>query len=450
MSDEKPGEEAQAPPEQGQAGPGTDVGQVDADGLETRPFPESLPSEYRVTISEAAFEAIKEHANSDTAIELCGVLAGSLFADDDGPYLVVEKAIEGVATRRTGSQVTFTHETWERIHTQMEAECPDLRIVGWYHTHPGFGIFLSEMDQFIQDNFFNLPHQVAFVYDPVADRRGLFIWKGGTSARLRRYWLGGALCYDDEGPAPVEPPRRDEGPREEPEAFDRRPPRPAFAPPEHEPLPLGWSALWLAVALVALFVAYWLGGSNARIAALQTGKQASDFEALIRSGLFRDGLGFELERVLDRLNDVHNRLQTVHDTLSKNAGGKPPEGVSESIESVLAVHRDIGRIRTAYTKADLLAQRLGRVADMPNEMAVLQAKQDSMRVLLAELYVLEARQLMLEGDDAGIRRRLAEEFVRRAVQIEPKLQAQIEQHLPELAPKPKRELPPRKGDKQGK
>ena len=67
MSDEKPGEEAQAPPEQGQAGPGTDVGQVDADGLETRPFPESLPSEYRVTISEAAFEAIKEHANSDTA-----------------------------------------------------------------------------------------------------------------------------------------------------------------------------------------------------------------------------------------------------------------------------------------------------------------------------------------------------------------------------------------------
>ena len=63
----------------------------------------------------------------------------------------------------------------------MDKDHPDARIVGWYHTHPGFGIFLSGMDLFIQDNFFNLPWQVAFVYDPTSEEEGLFVWHAGKS-----------------------------------------------------------------------------------------------------------------------------------------------------------------------------------------------------------------------------------------------------------------------------
>ena len=53
------------------------------------------------------------------------------------------------------------------------------RIIGWYHTHPGFGIFLSPMDLFIQENFFYAVEQVAFVYDPLSNKQGLFIWRDG-------------------------------------------------------------------------------------------------------------------------------------------------------------------------------------------------------------------------------------------------------------------------------
>jgi proteasome lid subunit RPN8/RPN11 len=49
-------------------------------------------------------------------------------------------------------------------------------IVGWYHTHPGFGIFLSGMDQFIHQNFFIQLWHVALVLDPVARRSGFFCW----------------------------------------------------------------------------------------------------------------------------------------------------------------------------------------------------------------------------------------------------------------------------------
>src|SRR3954447_25139327 len=61
----------------------------------------------------------------------------------------------------------------------MERNHHGRKILGWYHTHPGFGIFLSEMDLFIQNNFFPEPWQVASVYDPKSGEDGIFVWKRG-------------------------------------------------------------------------------------------------------------------------------------------------------------------------------------------------------------------------------------------------------------------------------
>jgi hypothetical protein len=41
------------------------------------------------------------------------------------------------------------------------------------------------MDLFIQDNFFNLPWQVAFVYDPKNEEEGVFTWQGGVASPAR-------------------------------------------------------------------------------------------------------------------------------------------------------------------------------------------------------------------------------------------------------------------------
>jgi len=56
--------------------------------------------------------------------------------------------------------------------------------VGWYHSHPGFGVFLSEHDMFIQENFFSSPQQVAWVFDPHTDEEGCFGWVNGKVEKL--------------------------------------------------------------------------------------------------------------------------------------------------------------------------------------------------------------------------------------------------------------------------
>jgi hypothetical protein len=58
-------------------------------------------------------------------------------------------------------------------------------MVGWYHTHPDWGVFLSGMDMFICDNFFNKPLDVAFVIDPCRQERSFFQWTGDPRQRKR-------------------------------------------------------------------------------------------------------------------------------------------------------------------------------------------------------------------------------------------------------------------------
>jgi len=131
---------------------------------------------FPVIFAKEIVDAIKRHGDSNQNHEVCGVLVGDLFSDDKGHYLSIKFSIEGKHASHNLSQVTFTPKTWEHIQSTMDLHYVSHKIVGWYHTHPGFGIFLSRMDCFIHENFFNLPWQVAYVYDPISKADGLFVW----------------------------------------------------------------------------------------------------------------------------------------------------------------------------------------------------------------------------------------------------------------------------------
>ena len=129
-------------------------------------------------VLQSVINEIKEHGRSSMHAEVCGVLVGSLCWDG-GPYLLIDGRIEGKHASHQSGSVTFTSETWDFIHEELAAKYPDRKIVGWYHTHPGFGIFLSNMDAFIHENFFSLPWEPAYVFDPQAETDGFF-FKVGT------------------------------------------------------------------------------------------------------------------------------------------------------------------------------------------------------------------------------------------------------------------------------
>jgi proteasome lid subunit RPN8/RPN11 len=129
---------------------------------------------------------IRQHARTSMKAEVCGVLIGST----EHERMTVEACIQGTNAAQGGAHVTFTQDTWEHIYKIKDKEYPDQKIVGWYHSHPGFGVFLSEHDLFIQQNFFSNPQQVAWVYDPHTDEEGCFGWVGDKIEKLTAIRVG--------------------------------------------------------------------------------------------------------------------------------------------------------------------------------------------------------------------------------------------------------------------
>lgn len=156
---------------------------------------------FQAIFTQEVLNAIHAHGKTTLEAEICGALVGNVYRDAQGPYVLVHAAIRGDAADSRNAQVTFKAETWTHIQQVMERDHADARIVGWYHTHPGFGIFLSGMDLFIQDNFFNLPWQIALVYDPQSEEEGVFIWRNGKSEREPH--------LVEPGDAPSMPPTRE-------------------------------------------------------------------------------------------------------------------------------------------------------------------------------------------------------------------------------------------------
>lgn len=131
-----------------------------------------------VFIHERALAGIEAHAASDTSVELGGALLGGFYRDGDRQFVEITDFIVAEKVEHSAAQITFTHNTWAEIERERESRQGKPQIVGWYHTHPDLGVFLSDADIFIQQNFFREPWQVAMVVDPVRADRGFFLsWK---------------------------------------------------------------------------------------------------------------------------------------------------------------------------------------------------------------------------------------------------------------------------------
>jgi proteasome lid subunit RPN8/RPN11 len=144
-----------------------------------------------IFIDHRAADAIERHALSDTSVELGGILLGKECVDEAtaAPFVWVTQSLEAKHYENTQASFTYTHDSWEEISRERDRLFPDLDVVGWYHTHPSFGIFLSHHDLFIHQNFFGQALQVAYVVDPIQQTRGFFQWRERNMNQVEGFYL---------------------------------------------------------------------------------------------------------------------------------------------------------------------------------------------------------------------------------------------------------------------
>lgn len=147
-----------------------------------------------IYISQPVRRTIAKFAKAETINECGGVLVGTITETLGKLNILISGFIEAKYNEATPTTLKFTHPTWTYIHNELEKRHKGKQIVGWIHTHPNFGIFLSEYDLFIHQNYFKEAHQVAYVVDPIQQTEGFFYWTDGQVERCPGFYI-----FDDVG-----------------------------------------------------------------------------------------------------------------------------------------------------------------------------------------------------------------------------------------------------------
>ena len=153
-------------------------------------FAKNRVPQVSVFLSQKAFVRICVHAGSDLDNEVGGWLLGKWRADHQTgeEFIVVDAILPAIYTRQGSAFLTFTQDSQVAMHSLMEEKFPEKELVGWYHTHPRMGLFLSSHDLFLHNNFFPKPWQVALVVEPHTNVGGFFIRDKNGEMDARHYF----------------------------------------------------------------------------------------------------------------------------------------------------------------------------------------------------------------------------------------------------------------------
>ena len=151
--------------------------------VEKRKLPAKIEKRYPLKLLVAyilspVVEQLRRYAGTDKNYELGGILVGNVGRASGRLFIEIKDFIpahKGISHR---ASFEFTNEAQQEIHEILEANYKEFLIVGWFHTHPGYGIFLSSADQFIDQNYFKEKYHVALVLDPCRPgvEVGAFAW----------------------------------------------------------------------------------------------------------------------------------------------------------------------------------------------------------------------------------------------------------------------------------
>lgn len=137
--------------------------------------PEAAP--VRIIVGQRVYQQVMHHTQQHPTHEVGGVLLGRAYNHEGNTYVEAIESLAAPETHAGPAHLTFTPDSWSAINQQLEKEHPDLKIVGWYHSHPRMDIFFSGQDRFLHKNFFPEPWHIALVVEPHKHYGGFFTWQ---------------------------------------------------------------------------------------------------------------------------------------------------------------------------------------------------------------------------------------------------------------------------------
>ncbi|UCG70706.1 MAG: hypothetical protein JSV09_06745 [Thermoplasmata archaeon] len=125
---------------------------------------------YDIYILKTSMDKLVEHCKTyaDKRLEVMGFLIGDVYKWNDSTFTLV-KDVVSTDLDATEISVRFARDGFEGLFSKLEDLPYDYVIVGWYHSHPGLGCFLSSKDIETQGRMFRKSFHTALVVDPIRE-----------------------------------------------------------------------------------------------------------------------------------------------------------------------------------------------------------------------------------------------------------------------------------------
>lgn len=122
-------------------------------------------------------------------IDRAGVLVGRRQSTTGGVLLLIEDMMDLFTLTADLQCREAIASVADRIKHAVSSRYPELEVIGWYHTHPGFGVFASEADRDVHSALASLECEVLFIIDPIKNQASFFYLRNGEMLQCPGYFV---------------------------------------------------------------------------------------------------------------------------------------------------------------------------------------------------------------------------------------------------------------------
>ncbi|GAA5944781.1 proteasome regulatory particle lid subunit RPN11 [Sporobolomyces koalae] len=166
------------------------LGQLGGGGAQAAPGGDQPTNDNAETIHISSLALLKmlKHGRAGVPLEVMGLMLGDFV--DEFTIRVID--VFAMPQSGTGVSVEAVDPVFQTKMLDMLKQTgrPEM-VVGWYHSHPGFGCWLSSVDVNTQQSFEQLnPRAVAVVVDPIQSVKGKVVIDAFRSINPQQIMMG--------------------------------------------------------------------------------------------------------------------------------------------------------------------------------------------------------------------------------------------------------------------
>ncbi|HHW67502.1 MAG: hypothetical protein PWP07_153 [Epulopiscium sp.] len=147
-----------------------------------------VPTGIHIYLEDYVYTYLYQYSKLNRGEEKGAALVG-YYTEEFGEKMAIINGAIQFKSSLAEDKVLLTDEVLNEVKAKLNKYFPDRELMGWMHTQPGYGIFLTTQDIRLQKQFFGKPYQTLMIIDPIENMEAFFLWDKEEVRSAEGYYI---------------------------------------------------------------------------------------------------------------------------------------------------------------------------------------------------------------------------------------------------------------------